>query len=648
MTCIRWPSVVTVALAMAASLGALSPPTFGADVGGEARATRDGPRRGPQDAAEVEAFLDRLMPLALEQNHVAGATVAVVAHGRLLVAKGYGHADVERRIPVDAEDTLFPIGSISKLFTATAVMQLVEQGALDLHADVNRYLDFEIPPTFPERITLGHLLTHTAGFDWSARDLLTDDERSIVPLGRWLAEHVPARVRPPGVQAVYTNYAMALAGYAVERVTGMAWDDYLEERILAPLGMTRTTSRQPVPARQPGHLARGYEFAQGRFQPRPREFVAGAAPAGSIVASATDMARFMLAHLQQGGIEGASIAGRSTLARMHARAFGHDPRLPGLALGFYERTSHGLRIIGHGGATRWFHSDLALLPSEGVGLFVAFNTAQGATLTDGSFLRAFLDHYYPSGPADIDATQPAARGSAATAVEGEYRFNRMSHRTFEKAAALFASVRVRASRDGSLMLSSPLGDMRLLPIGPRLYRDERGRDVVAFDTTRSKRASHAYVASVPFMALERVPWFESARLHGLLLVVAIGVFFATILAAATRLARRMGRRPLRAVQPGQGWIVGLALAYTGFVVFLGVLASDGYALLAGPVVRLRIALALPLVGAVLTVPATIHAFRHWQVRAGSTAGRLRYSGVVLVSLAFLGSLHQWNLLGWRL
>ena len=202
-----------------------------------------------RDRAELEAFVDGIMVANLRDKHVAGATVAVVKDGALLFAKGYGYADVAQRRPIDAERSLFRIGSTSKLFTWTAVMQLVEQGKLDLDADVNRYLDFKIPATFPQPITLRHIMTHTPGFEEDSRDLISDDSTTLVPLGGWLATHIPGRVRPPGTFASYSNYATALAGYIVQRASGMPWDDYIEQHVLAPLGMTQTTTRQPVPAR---------------------------------------------------------------------------------------------------------------------------------------------------------------------------------------------------------------------------------------------------------------------------------------------------------------------------------------------------------------------------------------------------------------
>src|SRR6476469_9770851 len=145
--------------------------------------------RGIRDPVELDRFIDGVMASALRDTHVAGGIVAVVHDGRVVLTKGYGWSDVERRRHVDGAHTLFRLGSITKLFTWTAVMQLVEAGALDPSADVNRYLDFQIPATYPQPITLTDLATHTAGFEDDGRDVWTTDPRHIQPTGAWLVEH---------------------------------------------------------------------------------------------------------------------------------------------------------------------------------------------------------------------------------------------------------------------------------------------------------------------------------------------------------------------------------------------------------------------------------------------------------------------------
>ena len=638
--------ISTVASAQPTSVRPLTPQRPHQEVLGPAPTVPPAPR-GLRDRAELEAFLDGVMASSLRDKHVAGATVAVVKDGAVLLTKGYGFADVGHGAMVDAARTLFRVGSTSKLFTWTAVMQLVEQGKVDLDADVNGYLDFKIPATYPQPITLRHIMTHTPGFEEDGRDLFTEDSAKMIPLGRWLATHIPGRVRPPGTYSSYSNYATALAGYVVQRVSGMPYDDYIEQHILLPLGMTQTTMRQPLPARLRGDMSHGYTWGGGAFVEKPFEIINGASPAGSLSSSATDMSKFMLAHLGGGSYEGHRILAESTTARMHARAFGHDPRLPGFALGFYEKSSHGLRIIGHGGDTRWFHTDLALIPSERVGVFVSYNTSTGGELSFGPFLTALLDHYYPATPAPA-AAAPNTEAAAAR-IAGEYDFNRRSYTTFQKALGLASVIRVSAGDSGRLVLHSPLGESQLVPVGPMLYRERLGDNLVAFKADASGRVTHGFLGIAPMMAMERVSWWASPPLHWVVLGLGIVVFLATVVAAV----RRFIRRRLGHVRPednlaGRWLLVTLALVNVGFLVTVAAVLGASGGLLEGPLTGLKIALALPVIGLLLIVGAIVVAVRHWRTRAGTLGARLRYSGVIATAVLFAWSLGVWNLLGWRM
>jgi len=602
--------------------------------------------RGVHDRAELAAFLDGVMAANLRDKHVAGATVAVVKDGTLFYAKGYGYSDVAKRAPVDAEHSLFRIGSTSKLFTWTAVMQLVEQGKINLDADVNSYLDFKIPATYPQPITMRNIMTHTPGFEEDGRDLIIDDPAKMATLGDWLKTHIPGRVRPPGTYSSYSNYATALAGYVVQRVSGLPYDDYIEQHILTPLGMTQTTTRQPLPAALRADMSQGYTFAAGSYSPQKYEIV-NAAPAGSVASSATDMAKFMITHLNDGLYNGHRILSDSTAELMHARAFGHDPRIPGFALGFYEKSSHGLRIIGHGGDTRWFHTDLALIPEEKLGVFVSYNTATGGELSFGPFLTQFLDHYYPA-PAPVVAL-PADAKQEAKRVAGEYEFNRRSYTTFQKAIGLAGDIRIAATDSGKLVLHSGLGDSRLVPVGPLLYRDELGGDLVAFQADSKGHIERGFLGEAPMMTMERVPFSQSVTLHWILLGLGVLVFIGVVLAAMGRFVRhRFGEARLDDALPGRWLLVTLALLE---LVFLGVviaIVGSGGGLLEGPLTGLKIALLLPILATLCTLAAVYMAARHWRLGAGTTAARLRYSGAVAVALLFTWSLAQWNLLGWHM
>ena len=601
------------------------------------------PARGLRDRAELEAFIDGVMAAQLREHHIAGATVSVVRDGALFFAKGYGAADVRQQRSVSADSTMFRIGSISKLFTWTAVMQLVEQGKLDLNTDVNKYLDFKIPATFKEPITLTHVMTHTPGLEDDPRDLFTEDSSHITPMGKWLPAHMPKRVRPPGTYAAYSNWATAMAGYIVERVSGMPFDTYVDKNILEPLGMTQTTSRQPLPAKYESQMSRGYEWKGGDFKQHKWEIITGAWPAGSVSASATDMAKFMIAHLNDGEYNGRRILSRETAEKMHTRVFGHDPRLNGFAYGFYEKSSHGVRIIGHGGDTQWFHSDLALIPSDKVGLFVSYNTQTGGELSFGPFLGQFLDHYYPE-PRPVVASK--ATKDQLQRFAGEYTANRMSYSSFIKVAALSGVTNVSVADSGMLTASLMGQTLRLVPVDSLLFRDVNTGEPVAFRAGDGGRITHAFIGFVPMMAMEKRSGLGSPRLHMIVLGLGLVVFLLTVGAALVRRFTPRERRP--PPLPGRVFVVGLSLAFLLGVVGVAASAANIQDLLYDRLGKIKLALTLPVIGALLAVAACVAAVRLWRTGTGTRWERLRYTAVVVVALLFVWSLNTWNLLGWRM
>jgi CubicO group peptidase (beta-lactamase class C family) len=413
-------------------------------------------------AQDAGAWLDGLMPYGLAKNGLAGAVVVVVKDGQVLLAKGYGHADVAAAKPVDPASTLFRVGSISKLFTWTAVMQLVEQGRLGLDVDVNKYLDFRIPPRDGQPVTLRELMTHTAGFEEAIRNLFASDPHRFLGNAAWVKEWVPGRVYPPGRLPAYSNYGAALAGYIVQRVSGQPFDDYVEQHILKPLGMQYATFRQPLPAALAPHMAKGY--AQAGAPPKPFELV-NAAAAGALSASGAAMARFMLAELQGGSVDGAQILAPATLREMQDYRLAAMPGLHAMALGFYHMDRNGQDILGHAGDTQWFHSELALFPQQGVGVFVSIDGADDGGLRK-QLLDGLADRYFPA-PPEVPTPAPASARRDGALLVGRYANSCASVSNFMALADLFAQVRVEQAANGELVTP----DFRNLAGAPRHWRE---------------------------------------------------------------------------------------------------------------------------------------------------------------------------------
>ena len=345
------------------------------------------------DTNEMESFFDSFMEENLAELNIPGAALVVVQDGEIILSKGYGFADVDAQIPVDPAETVFRVGSVSKLFTATAVMQLVEQGKLELNADVNTYLkDFKIPDTYPEPITLAHLLTHSAGFK-SEMTFAGPSQKKLAPLNEYVIERMPRRVHPPGTVGSYSNYSISLAGHIVAQVSGMSWEEYIEEKILKPLEMFHSTARQPLPDNLAADLSAGCTYTDKTYEAVDFEYLSHA-PAASMSSTAIDMAHFMIAHLQGGQYKNKHMLKKSTIENMYQQHFTRDPKKNGMGYGFFIMDKNNQNIVGPSGVTRTFHSLMWLLPEHKAGVFISVNTAGGQSVHRFLF-RVFTDYYFP-------------------------------------------------------------------------------------------------------------------------------------------------------------------------------------------------------------------------------------------------------------
>lgn len=608
------------------------------------------------DRQALGAFFDELIPAQLDRRRIPGAVVAVVRAGEPTFTRGYGLADLDRRVPVDPDTTLFHIGSNGKLFTWTAVMQLVEQGRLDLDADINAYLEFRVPATYPEPITLAHLMTHTAGFENRDLGWLAPTPEAAMPLGRWLAANLPSRVRPPGREAGYSNYGTALAGYIVERVAGTPYQDYVEQHILVPLHMGRSTARQRVPATLEADVASGYVVEEGGFRSEPLAVYQGA-PAGTIRTTGHDVARFMQAHLDDGRAATGRILGEATARQMRQPLFRPHPRLNGVAYGFLEMDRNGERIVGHiGSAAPVHYSVLALLPDRGVGLFVAYNADTARPLTVGNeTVATFVDHFYPV-PAADPVSPPADFAVRADQYVGEYRRNNFggSYTTVEKLGRLLnagTNRRVTAPGDGTLVVESGLfGRARFVEVEPDLFRRLDGQEMLLFRRDERGRVARAVLDGESEYTFERVDPTDSATSNGGLLAACVALFASALLAPAA--ARLLGRRGSGGGAPSRFGRVARRLAAMAaalnlaFLVGLAAVFSDP-ALVMGDYGRLRALLILPLVTTGLAGGTLVCAALAWRRREWDVPARVHYTAIALGALGFTWFLAHWNLLGFR-
>lgn len=459
----------------------------------------------PITAADVNAWLDGFMPYALATGDVVGAVVTIVKDGDVLVNRGFGYADLENRVPVDPDQTLFRTGSISKLFIWTAVMQLVEQGRLGLDEDINSYLDFTFPAA-RGTVTMRHLMTHTPGFQEVLKDLFVEgrvfaDE----DLREYLVSNIPPQIFDPGTIPAYSNYASALAGYIVERVSGQPFATYVTDNIFVPLSMEHSSFRQPLPDELSTLMSKGYK-TRSDGAPQPFEVLVPM-PVGALSATGADMARFMISHLNGG--EGLVLP--ETAHRMHTTLHNQFPPVNGLALGFYRVDRNGLNIVSHSGDTGWFHSDLFLILDHGVGVYVSLNSAGAAAASPirSNLLNAFVDRYFPAVEQAITPLDTALEHGRA--VAGLYEISRAAE-TNAFAVARYAS-QIPVSVDDDAVLSVPFirdyagAAEPLYEVTPWVWQTRSGRRVAA----RVKDGQVMALAADPaYFAATPVPWHRSS------------------------------------------------------------------------------------------------------------------------------------------
>lgn len=453
-------------------------------------------------AKELEALFDPVFAERMEKLHIPGAVVAVVKDGRTVFSKGYGVADVERKTPVVPDRTIFRIGSITKVFTALAVMQLADRGKLKLGDDVNKHLkSLRVPDAFARPITFHDLLTHSAGLDEISPGRRTGDESKVVPLGEFLKTRI-VRHLPPGEIISYTTYHPALAALAVEEITGTPFKAYLRQNVFEPLGMGRT-SIASVPGEFRQDLATGYEYDGGKYQKLPFQWF-HTYPASDINSTAADMARFMVANLQHGALEGKRILSEAASREMQATHFRNHPRVPGWAYGFYEGEQNGLRFVEHGGSMDDGYSALmTLLPEKNVGIFLACNTEGGAFGIGGAVKHAFLERFYP---APTKPQVPQTKNPPPDALRkfaGKYRPIIYCHTCPPGSGAYLPEpFEVQVTDDG--MLSFAGG--RWKQIEPLLFvrTDGEGAGRVLLGFKENRQGAVAYMFQDAYLVSERV------------------------------------------------------------------------------------------------------------------------------------------------
>ncbi len=596
--------------------------------------------------SEVDLFADTFFHSALEEFHIPGAVFVVVENGQVIFARGYGYADLENSTPVDPEKTMFCAGSVGKLVNWTALLQLYETGKFDLEDDLNLYLvNLHIPGTFPEPVTFHHLLTHTPGFDDRNTAATPDTLGQLLPLDEYLAQTLPARLRPPGQVTQYSNHGAVISGLLIEDISGLPFDEYVEQNIFKPLDMSHSTFSQPQPESLKPYLATGYHYVNGEHIAQPVR-VANVMPAGMGYFSGLDMANFLVTHLQNGQFAGDRLLKAETAALMHQTHFQNDSRLPGMAYGFIENFKNNRRLLWHTGTSPDFHSLLVMIPEENSGFFFSMNMVDQRV--SGKLLQNFMDSFYP---AEVEEITPASADiDHIFNYSGVYRTNWHAHQTLEKLAVLGRDVLVTANSDGSLMIrfeNSPA--TRWFRTDDHLFRIENLDEYVAFAVDDSGKAYRLYQGARPILAYEKIAWWETTAFHFILQITVNAIFISILL---TAIIGRFLRKKADSVKQDSGPtrfarltgnLVSLIhpLFIIGFLAIQMKVVSGNFDLLFYSV------LTLPIILLGLSLTITICAINAWKKGYWGLGGRIHYTLLAVSALANSWFLYYWNLIGYR-
>jgi CubicO group peptidase (beta-lactamase class C family) len=606
------------------------------------------PAGAPLNSQDVGAFLDAYFAQHLEKFHVPGAAVAVVKDGKVIAMKGYGYSNVEQKIPVDPDDTVFRLASVSKPFTAIAVLQLVEQGKLRLDENVNHYLRlFQLEENYPQPVTLENLLTHTAGFDDGGIGITSRSAEEQIPLGSYLARRLGPRVTLSGEEYSYSNRGFSLAGYIVEMTSGVPFAQYAEDYIFKPLAMRQ--SGFVITPELFKNLAVGYDYKKGRFVPVPLDYP-NVVPAASLVSTASDMSHFMIAELQLGRYGAQRVLTENSAQRMFQRQYANDPRIAGTAFAYWEQFSNGIRAVRQDGDWMGAVSTVYFLPAENTGIFIACNVGDQGLIDD--LLRQFMDHFYPANHENSKSPVVVASPVPSARFAGSYRLNRYSHRTFEKLGTLLHEWEVFPGDNGEITLLNPnIGPQNYVPSAPLLFRREGAQDEIAFRQDERGQITRLFVGRY---VLEKLPWYETATVQKAMFAFFGCVFASAILAAFVDWMKRRGpATPALRKNGDKGaaklcyWTAGVAAGNLFFLAGMFLALLNKAALAYGLPFYVALLLCIPVITTTAAFIILWQVLRAWQTRSGHAVLRIFYSLVAFGSVCFVPFLVYWNLLGFH-
>ena len=607
------------------------------------------------DIDALEVFVDGVIKPLMKTNNSPSGTVTIARNGEVILARGYGFEDIAEQTPVDPYVTLFRPGSTSKLATWVSVMQLVEQGKLDLDTDVNEYLEsFQIKDTFEDPITLRHVMTHTTGFeDGGLGYLIIDDAAKALTLPESMQRYQPERINPPGAQTAYSNYATALAGLIIENISGLTFSDYVQQNIFDPLGMTNSSFAEPLPPALEEHMATSYTTEAGAYVEKPFEVIANFGPAGSQSSTSPDVVRFGQAILNGGELDGIRILNAETVEEMLTPNFTHDERTTPMLLGFYDTDYNGNRVVGHGGDTKYFHSYLGIDHENSLVFFVSFASSGGSAVRS-QFATSLYDEYFPR--QESPPVPPEDFSERAGKYAGNYGFWRGNFTKIEKAFGMANALQVAPTKDNTLLVAFAGKSKQYVEVEENLFRELDSNltlmpgispRLIAFQENDQGAITGFVFDGLPFMSARKLPGYATPNFNLSLLGLSLLIFLMVVL-------RRWYQRRELVLLSAQDKTAFNAAFYASLAHLLTVILGaivvtivaenliDGFPLL------FKVWLILPIVATLGSFYLLFRTYGVWKEKLfGGVWARIRFTFVTLAALFMAWFFYYWNILGFQ-
>lgn len=484
------------------------------------------------NSEDLQQFMDEFFKKNMDKYSVPGAAIAVVKDSKEVFKKGYGYSDVKEKVVVDPDKTVFPAASVSKLFTATAIMQLQEEEKIDLNESIDKYIEpYKVINNYKEPVTCRNLLTHSSGVD-EASELNggTKDEKSIKSQEYYFDNHTPRVVREPNTVSRYCNQGYNLLGYIVEKVSGISYEEYIKKNILEPLKMGNSLVRL-----KNSNTAKCYGLggADGTYNESPLIYQYTSGSSG-INATVKDMENFMIAHLNNGEFQGKRILNEKTSIMMKEKQFSNDSRLAGMGYGFIRSNRNGQEILKHEGALpSGSTTTLFLMPKEGLGIYIATNSLNPLPF---NFEEEFLDSFYPSKNNNFNEIKPNSSKDFSK-YEGTYRsYDGIAKSNIMKIGMLFdpsMDIKIKDNKDGTLTLKTYTHAKEeitttIVEKKDGLFARKDGKGEIAFKTNDNGKVTYAF-NDVSHDSFEKISFFQGRVFNIVIFAIAMGMFIINII-----------------------------------------------------------------------------------------------------------------------